>query len=438
MRTIIPPNKTIGSVCGEQTPKGEEKYRYSKYCFSVPCEDGTLLYHATTGELVLVSSSDSEEDCRKWLIEHWFLVPEAFEERKWVDQLRTIIKLLEKKSTSKTSFTVLTTTDCNARCFYCYEIGIKRNPMTPEMAGKVADYITDSCGGKSVKLRWFGGEPLYNRQVIDIICNRLRDRGIQFESTMVTNGFYFDRETSRHACEHWNLCKVQITVDGTEKVYNRIKAYIDADESPYLRVMDNIRFALETGIRVTVRMNIGEQNAKDLLLLADDLKERFQKYPAFHAYVAVIQDVTGKVHSRYSMQTQKEDYDRLRDRLAENGIYSRKNILRGLQITRCMADNDLCETILPDGRVGVCEHYSVSMITGSIQDKVHDQEVEKKWKMPLSVPECDQCVLYPSCTKLQMCEWYKDGCKELTRSIELDEIKKRMVEVYQEHKAEEQ
>ena len=437
MKTIIFPNKVISSVCGKQTLSDGETYRYSMYCVSVPCKDGTLLYHTATGELALSASSNPEECDREWLIEHWFMVPEEFDERKWVDQLRTIVELLKKKSPEKTSFTILTTTDCNARCFYCYEIGIKRIPMATETAERVADYITNACGGKKVRLRWFGGEPLYNRQVIDIICDRLRDRGIQFVSTMTTNGFYFDRETSKYAYEHWNLRKVQITVDGTEKVYNRIKAYIDADESPYFRVMDNIRFALEAGIRVSVRMNMGEVNAKDLLLLADDLKERFQKYPDFFAYVAVINDFTGKMHVQNSMRTQKEDYDRLRDRLAENGIYLKRNILRGLRTSRCMADDDASETILPDGRVGRCEHYSDSMITGNISDNARDKEVEKRWKKPLSVPECEHCVLYPACWKLQMCEWYKDGCKELIRSIEIDEVKKRMLETYQQNTVEE-
>ncbi|MBO4745372.1 MAG: 4Fe-4S cluster-binding domain-containing protein [Bacteroidales bacterium] len=437
LKTISPPNKTISSVCGEQIIRNEENYRNIMYCVSVHCEDGTLLYHTTTGELVLLTDLSLKECDREWLIKHWFLVPEKFDERMWVNQLRTIVDMLKTKGLNKTSFTILTTTDCNARCFYCYEIGIKRIPMASEMAERVADYVANSCGGKRVKLRWFGGEPLYNQQAIDIICDRLRSREIQFESNMISNGFYFDRKTSLHAYDSWRMRKVQITVDGTEKVYNRTKAYIDADESPYLRVMDNIQYALEAGIRVTVRMNMGEHNAKDLLLLADDLAERFHKYPGFHAYVAVINDFTGKMHIQDTMQTQRDNFAQIRDRLNKRGIYIKKDYLRGLRTARCMADNDTSETILPDGRVGRCEHYSDSMITGSIMDNVRDNEVEKKWKDPLSVPECDQCVMYPVCWKLKMCEWNKDGCSELTRNIEIDEIKKQVLEVYGQHKAEE-
>ena len=179
---------------------------------------------------------------------------------------------------------------------------------------------------------------------------------------------------------------------------------------------------------------MNEKNADDLLLLADDLAERFRKYQLFRAYVAVIKDFAEKKRVQDTTQTQKENYDRIRDRLLEHGIYSGKSVLRGLRTSRCMADNDASETILPDGRVGRCEHYSDSMITGSIFDSVRDKEVEKKWKSPLSVPECDRCVLYPSCWKLQMCEWNKEGCEELTRIIEKEEYKRQIIEAYQQYK----
>ena len=436
MKTIIPSIDTINSICGKQTPKTGEQYRYSTYCVTVPCEDGTLLYHTLTGELLLLSSALEEAD-REWMIEHWFLVPEGFDEKAKTDQLRVIAGMLKKKSTRKTGFTILTTTDCNARCFYCYEIGLKRIPMTPETAVKVANYIVSVCGGKKVRIQWFGGEPLYNRKVIDIICDRLRDCGIQYESDMTSNGFYLDRDTSLHARDKWNLSKIQITVDGTESVYNRTKAYIDEDENPYLRIMENIRCALETGIKVTVRMNLGEHNAKDLLTLADELAERFHCYEGFQAYVATIRDFSGKMPIQTTTLIMKENYDRICDRLVKHGFLRRRKLPSEIQTSRCMADSDSHEVILPDGRVGRCEHCSDSMITGSIQDNVRDKAVEKAWKEPLQVQECARCAVYPICKKLKMCEWNKDGCLELDRMIAIDVLKDQIVKAYKDHKAEE-
>ncbi|MEI3172875.1 MAG: radical SAM protein [Lachnospiraceae bacterium] len=128
-----------------------------------------------------------------------------------------------------TSYTIFTTTDCNARCFYCYEMGRSRIPMSDETAHKAAAYIAAHCGGEKVHLHWFGGEPLFNKQVIDIICTDLAEKGIVYESMIISNGYLFDGATVEQAVSHWKLKNVQITLDGTEEIYNRSKAFIYKD-----------------------------------------------------------------------------------------------------------------------------------------------------------------------------------------------------------------
>ena len=61
-------------------------------------------------------------------------------------------------------YVIFTTLDCNARCFYCYELKSKgKTPMSIETAEKVAKYIITHCPkGTEVSLDWFGGEPLFN------------------------------------------------------------------------------------------------------------------------------------------------------------------------------------------------------------------------------------------------------------------------------------
>lgn len=64
--------------------------------------------------------------------------------------------------------------------------------MSNETAHKAAAYIAAHCGGEKVHLHWFGGEPLFNKQVIDIICTDLTEKGIVYESMMISNGYLFD------------------------------------------------------------------------------------------------------------------------------------------------------------------------------------------------------------------------------------------------------
>ena len=94
--------------------------------------------------------------------------------------------------------------------------------MDRETADRVISYIKEHCGGQQVKLSWFGGEPLVNHKVIDQICNGLRNDGIPYESRMISNAYLFDDTIVAKAADLWNLKNIQITLDGTEVVYNHI------------------------------------------------------------------------------------------------------------------------------------------------------------------------------------------------------------------------
>lgn len=436
MKVISPAISTVHGICGYQKINGNKQYVFSKHCISVPCEEVNLLYHTLTGALILLENGENKAEKQHVLIRNWFLVPEDFNECKHADDVKDILRMLRPKGVAKTGFTILTTTDCNARCFYCYELGIRRIPMTEQTAREAALYIARICGGKPVQLRWFGGEPLYNRQAIDTICKTLGQNGISYESSMVSNGFYLDEQTARTAVEDWHLKKVQITIDGTETIYNRTKAYIDAEQNPYARVMGNIQSALDAGIAVTIRLNMDARNAGDLLRLLDDVKARFEGCDNLDIYIALLHEFEGKIHRHETDRQAEEAYGLLRDKAEAMGMLRRKPLPDGIAINSCMADNDACETILPDGRVGRCEHFSEAMVTGDIWNDARDTAVKTNWRKPLSVPECEDCALYPQCRKLSLCEWNRDGCDRLDRSIKINDLKRKMLEAYHAYKKE--
>ena len=111
------------------------------------------------------------------LIKKWFLVPVNYNEKKLSDQICALAKAVTLKP-GINSCNIFTTTACNARCFYCFEAGAKKRTMTGETAISVADYIIDNCIDNKITLQWFGGEPLCNHKVIDIICNKLKEKNI--------------------------------------------------------------------------------------------------------------------------------------------------------------------------------------------------------------------------------------------------------------------
>lgn len=435
MEIIHPPIRIVSGIIGVQKYKEAVQYRKTRHQIILPCEDGTLFYHMLTGELLLLRPGENEETCRMELIRHWFLVPQDFDECKQSDDVRQLGKLLQKQTNERTSFTILTTTDCNARCYYCYEMGISRYAMTPETAKDVGEHIVRVCGGEKVKLSWFGGEPLYNAGVIDVICSVLQEHTVEYSSIMTSNGFYLDAQTALKAIRDWHVHTVQITIDGTESVYNRTKAFIDRDvSSPFQRVMDNIESALDASLNVVIRLNMDRANAEDLFALVDVIADRFGHRSNLFGRVALLGQFEGKIHAFSSAQEACDFQIRLQDKLKSFGMEMKPSLKRCLHFNQCMADNDSCEVILPDGRIERCEHVRESEVIGTIFDEARDAEKVQAWRETMSFPECKECEMYPMCVILKKCEWNQNGCPETRRNNNRRNVKAALLADYRREK----
>lgn len=324
------------------------------------------------------------------------------------DLVRLVLESLHQRPEHVTTYHVFTTMDCNARCFYCYEKDRARPTMSVGTAHKTADYIVRHCGGNKVRLAWFGGEPLYNAQVIDLICNDLVERGIGYESSMISNGFLFDEKLIKRAAELWRLRQIQITLDGTEGVYNAVKRYVDAGEkSPYQVVLANIRGLLDAGVRVTVRLNVSRANAKNLLALVDDLEARFAGARLLSVYCAMTNEFDGIDIVPMGEDTTKELFWSIKNldlRLERAGLLERRGIKAKIPMTQCMADSGGSLTVLPDGHLGLCEHYSEDNFVGSIDSDELDESVVQSFRERVeTMPRCATCFEYPTCIRLRKC-----------------------------------
>lgn len=404
----------LSGLLKDQHLLAEEHYRLMHFVVQQPVEEGLLLYNVMNRAVALLSQEeaqrmDSNPASVPELVAKWFAVPIDHDDRKLAQEVRAVGKMLEKPPKGITGYTILTTTDCNARCFYCYEKGRSRIPMTEETAEKVAAFILQNCHGEKVKLRWFGGEPLYNKGVISIICGRLREAGIEYRSSMVSNGYLFDDETVADAVDHWNLKKVQITLDGTEEVYNRSKAFIYAEGSPYRRVLGDIHRLLDAGIRVTVRLNIDRHNVDDLLVLADTLAAEFAGQKLLGVYSHSLFEVGSQEAAVSHTDVQRRElFDarmRLQKKLREGGIALEGKLPEKLRLNRCMADNDTSVLVLPDGHLGKCEHYSDNHWFGHIDSPERNEaELADFKRIREEIDACADCPFYPECYRLVLCE----------------------------------
>lgn len=416
METIFDSKNIDRSILGTQEIKSDAQYRLLRFCAAMEIDGRYFLYNKMTGKIFLLTdgeygllkSGGADSEALKAFIEEWCVVPDNNDDIKLADQFLAVRELLKGKP-AVTSFTILTTTDCNARCFYCYEMGAERRNMSEQTARDVADYIIRKSGGAKVSLKWFGGEPLFNSAAIDIICKALAERGVEYRSSMISNAYLFDDKTVKRAAELWRLKGVQVTLDGTAERYNRIKAYYKTDdENPFKTVTDNIERLTASGIRVSIRLNLSEENYDDLVRLTDWLGERYKGNKNLTAYSALLYDIYEKDDKKLSEMLRLNIS--LDERLARV-IGNRGIALKALRRRGCMAQNDGCVVISPVGTLGKCEHFVEGEKTfGSIYSDKQSKGVIAYWKHQASFEECKKCSDYLICGRYDSCPNFKRRC----------------------------
>ncbi|MBO4220574.1 MAG: radical SAM protein [Clostridia bacterium] len=433
MHDIVKKGSLAGKLFRSRPFKDGEEYRLTKHCIRTGCDGGELLFHTLTGELVLLERGESFMTARKELAKKGFIVPAGQDDLRLADEFRHTAALIPPPQDRIESFTILTTTDCNARCYYCYEKGRRRVSMSEETALDVAAYVSEVSRGGPVSLSWFGGEPLYNIPAIDLICGELTRRGVTLKSHMTSNGYYLTPEIAVRARDAWKLEHVQITVDGTEDVYRRTKAYTERDGNPLKRVLDNAESAMDTGIRVFLRLNVDASNAEDMKDAVDLLGRRFKGRENCMIQIAFLSSFADRVHEFEFPDDAVRCYFSLLERAASYGLKYDRPFTNDLAANRCIADSSTCEVILPDGRLGKCEHFSESELIGSIYSPERDMNMVSAWKERKTaedMPECENCPLYPRCINLKKCEWTRNGCPAYVRMIRIRTLEEQLLQKY--------
>ena len=306
--------------------------------------------------------------------------------------------------------------------------------MSKDTGLRTAQYIIDHCEKQKVSMSWFGGEPLFNKSVITTICNKLSESGLDYSSSMISNGYLFDDNTVKEAVDIWRLKSVQITLDGTETIYNRSKAYIYKGVNAYQRVIANIHRLLEADIRVSIRLNIDVHNADNLMELADELYQEFGSNDKLTVYLHMLFEMSdGSVAIKHEHE-RKTVYEKMKEieaKLADYGLYEIKPLSEGFKINQCMADNDQSVMIDPSGNIGKCEHYSEDHYIGHIDSDDRDEAmVERFRECHDEIEACATCFDYPNCIRLKLCE-NNAHCYPEMRDDKLNTIRQSMLKTYQ-------
>ena len=175
---------------------------------------------------------------------------------------------------------IMPTYDCNFRCPYCVEQHRLKNGeawLSSAMESETIDAVFAAVdhykarGGAFASCVLYGGEPFLekNREVVRRIVEKCSARGITIQAS--TNGY--ELEAFLDCIDEYPFDHLQITVDGVAEQNDRRRLHRDGLPT-YDRILKNVELALQRGVAVSLRVNVGRENLHGIGALVDDLRAR--------------------------------------------------------------------------------------------------------------------------------------------------------------------
>lgn len=167
-------------------------------------------------------------------------------------------------------FTIWVTKACNMRCRYCYEGIEKENEfMTRETADAVIEWMLRIVSTKKREfyfVRFHGGEPLLNAEIIKYIIEKLKEStSTLFAFQITTNGYNLTSELLEYLST--NMSMIAVSLDGKKESNdkNRVNAL---GESTFENVLRNAKELQKQFPSLQIRMTV---NSKTCNMLAENV-----------------------------------------------------------------------------------------------------------------------------------------------------------------------
>ena len=411
----------------QKLPPDGEKIRKSRFVCCQYSKGRYLLFHTLTRQLLALPPQliDYFEDGRLFeasilsdgivsdLYRNYFLVPQNAAETELYLELKDLLVIKEELPRSITHYVVLPTSACNARCFYCFEQGMRYQKMSEETLEDTLRFILwhRPEGQGSIHLHWFGGEPLCAADHIRRISRRLTEAGVRFDAEMTSNGSLFTEDLAQEAAEAWKLSRIQITLDGMAEEYARRKRYAGGPADPFRTVIRNIHFLLRAGIRVTIRLNTDENNLGEIYRTAGFLRDEFTEEERKNMHVYAHSLFAGSEDGQKACPAGSGS-DRLEARVLEINDYIQRLGLSVLDLSGLFTlSTHFCKVTAPEcnvlidaaGRLFACDAMKETMCYGDVKTGI-DPEAWKQVTAPCPIrEECKACAFLPECTEFDRC-----------------------------------
>lgn len=259
---------------------------------------------------------------------------------------------------NEVSFVIVTNTNCNLQCSYCYENNITGDyyRMISGSDERIYDFITrvvEYNKIENVYIEFTGGEPLINKNYIYNLVNKLNSKLINknIVYSLVTNGTLLNIDDIEFFNN--NNFKIQVTLDGDKKFHNLERKGKNITDSFDLILKNILLFLGKTNnINIVLRININKQNKDSIFSLVSKIITLFNKYlnSSLNIYFSIIDVSSDDINYISCFEGTKLIGELYYLFLKNNIIIPSKFNIAG----NCMARNNNSVTILPDGNLVKC------------------------------------------------------------------------------------
>lgn len=363
----------------------------SFYNISLCNNNKCAIFNSATGSVVVMDEVGFE-NCTsselEYLVKLGFLVPSEMEEHA---EYTSKVKISEKGKPEY--FTIIPTTACNARCFYCYEEDYCKQTANENTLNAIIQLLNKNLDDDSACiLDWYGGEPLLCITQIDKIISVLKENGKlqnRWLSSITTNGTLLSKDVVRHLVEEWHLESAHITIDGTEDEHNRRKNVNPQGESAFRKTYNGIYELLSAGVYVNLRIHIDHDNKSSFCEILNELSELFQ-FDNLHLFPTYLFPPEDKMPDNYIKDSEKEEifYELFKTLISSNYKVDLKDLFPNPRHSGCFATKKNTMVIAPDGTTHTCVQDFTS------NDRFKDQKYSD---FSYALNSCKQCKYLPIC-----------------------------------------
>jgi uncharacterized protein len=267
-------------------------------------------------------------------------------------------KLLSLITNRHLELIIFPTEQCNFRCTYCYEdfsIG-KMQPNTVVAIKKLILQRIDNLD--SLKLSWFGGEPLAAKNIVFEISEFVQEQrriyaDLKYISDMTTNAYQLNDEVFAKLIS-LGVTSYQISLDGTEENHNKTRVRMDG-AGTFEKIWNNLLSARNSNhdFSIILRLHITPDNLDNMhkLIL---IKANFSHDKRFTIFFKAIENLGGPNSGSFKVLRGQDKAEILRNLYKQLGDTLKTKKINDKGPYVCYAATTNSFVIRADGKLGKC------------------------------------------------------------------------------------